>query len=384
MASNKTNIMMKSGTNYISLILTALALIYFQPLFPQGGNIQKDIKKILKKADEEAGYNYDDRKTLLDNYNDSVILENVTPHINNKDEKTRRFIYNIISAVALRTADSGSRIQAVELLTTGNYFVLGYKSWAKRLKQFKAADFNKNARHNITQKVTRNYTDEEISLYTDFLMADINKKRDYYSGLYEKKGFKKREVRKKTDSVIAVYRERQARFVRHKPPEQDVILLAGFLNLSDALYPILDIKNSKENNDKILKWTCSLALARMGVTDEIHYVVDRVKTLELNDDVTETLLPDLVYVRKPYAFTYLTEILNSDKKLCTSTNPYNSNHINCAYRALEYITPVIRDFPLKTGPGGDLDTDNYPQALFTAREWFKENKNTYILKTDVY
>lgn len=169
-----------------------------------------------------------------------------------------------------------------------------------------------------------------------------------------------------------------------QPPHyKRIIKLVGFLGVpayEPQLREVLD-------NDSTLKaserWAVHLALARLGNQQSLNYCVNKVGSLVVNDDVVYELLPDLVYIRQPQAINYLVEVLNSDEKKCSSPDPDSDMKFVCGYRVMEFLAPVIKDFPLKTKASGDIDGYPYPEALKIARQWFEENK-TYELVTERY
>jgi hypothetical protein len=84
------------------------------------------------------------------------------------------------------------------------------------------------------------------------------------------------------------------------------------------------------------------------------------------------------------AYDYLITVLNDDTKNCMSPNPNSGAQIVCGYRVMEFLAPVIANFPLKTYEGiNQIKTDNYQAALETARAWFKENPD-YKIKDDTF
>ena len=120
-----------------------------------------------------------------------------------------------------------------------------------------------------------------------------------------------------------------------------------------------------------IKWNSLLALARLGDNNALNIVLEKVKKAGVNDDVVDALFPDLIYTQQRRAFDYLVSVLYSDDANCQSPDPESSSTMNCACRVIEMLAPIIKDFPLKVEPGGDLATDNYLSALITVRDWFK-------------
>ena len=159
--------------------------------------------------------------------------------------------------------------------------------------------------------------------------------------------------------------------------------LAGYVGepaYAEALQNLLlQPKLSKKD-----KWAVQLALARMGNPEMLARVVARVKSVPVNDDMVYEAAPALVYVRQPASMAYLFEIMMSDNRNCESANPDSDEKILCAYRVLEFIAPVIKDFPLELDESGDLDVKDYPAALQTARSWYDGHQNSYTLIKDTF
>ena len=126
-----------------------------------------------------------------------------------------------------------------------------------------------------------------------------------------------------------------------------------------------------------------LALARMGDNYALEDVLKRIRKLPVNDDVVYQVFPDLVYTRQRATFDVLLQALNSDETNCESANAEVERKIPCAYRVMEMLAPAIQSYPLKVDESGDIDTNDYTEALKTVRDWFRANGN-YIIRTDSY
>lgn len=165
-------------------------------------------------------------------------------------------------------------------------------------------------------------------------------------------------------------------------PHLDVLLrLAGYLEMHDQRGKINDIVNS--NTAFKNKWAARLALARMGDGSAIQYIMGKLSNAPVNDDMIYDVVPDLVYSRQKEIFSYLVQLINSDKAECQSANPDSEQKILCGYRVMEYISPAIQNFPLKVDESGDLDVTDYTTALTTVRSWFTQNP-AYVILMDSY
>lgn len=164
-----------------------------------------------------------------------------------------------------------------------------------------------------------------------------------------------------------------------------IFKLAGYLELKDQAQLIKSaIELQQPPLDAYDRWAGYLALARMGDQQVLDMILNRIRTFGVNDDVVDQIFPDLAYTRSYRAINYLEEIIYSDKEQCRSANPDSSEKINCAYRVIEILSPLIQDYPIALDVTGSLDTDDYKKALDTIRAWFKERGGTYEVKRDKF
>jgi len=158
------------------------------------------------------------------------------------------------------------------------------------------------------------------------------------------------------------------------------VLLAGFLGLESELRQLLTAKVLP----KTLQQTIHFALIRCGDEAQLQKMMQKVRTIPVNDDFVYQLVPLLVYTRKKDVTDYLLELVQKEDQHCTPADAETSGNINCAYRIMEYLAPVIRDFPLKLDVSGDLVVDDYSKALALVRAWITEQKAAYVLELTTY
>lgn len=158
------------------------------------------------------------------------------------------------------------------------------------------------------------------------------------------------------------------------------VLLAGFLNQERQLRQLL----MEEALPKTLQQTVRFALIRCGDEPLLQKLMQKVRTIPVNDDFVYQLVPLLVYTRQKVVTDYLLELIQKEDLGCTPADAETPGAINCAYRIMEYLAPVILDFPLKIEPSGDLLVSDYPKALALVRTWILERKETYILELTAY
>ena len=158
----------------------------------------------------------------------------------------------------------------------------------------------------------------------------------------------------------------------------NMLRVAGYLNISDIMGVIKE-KISSGMLSRKEKWTAYLVLARLGDGNAIDYCLNEVKKLKISNNLVYDILPDLVYTHQRKCFDYLIEIIQNNEPLCESANPEAPGKILCGYRVMEYLAPVVENFPLKTSISGDIIAKDYKQALKETREWFKKHPDYKII-----
>jgi hypothetical protein len=165
---------------------------------------------------------------------------------------------------------------------------------------------------------------------------------------------------------------------------KDLILLAGFIGDASCRSTLEGLAYSPSSGQRRLQWHAGLSLSRMGDNNAMNWCLSQIDRIGINDDVTYELLPGLIYTRQRRMFEYLVTALNSDEQLCSSSNPDSDASILCGYRVMEYLAPVVKGYPLKQLPSGDIDTKDYHKALLSARDWFAKRKGEYEILKDTF
>lgn len=162
-------------------------------------------------------------------------------------------------------------------------------------------------------------------------------------------------------------------------PYYDRLLrLAGFLNLQEQA-TLIRQKLADGSFSKTERWAARLALARLGDETVLSAMLDKLDQVPVSEDLIYEVGPDLIYTRQKAAFDFLVSLLQSEEANCLSADPDATQKIACGYRVMELFPGVVQDFPLEAGPSGDLITDNYREALLTARTWFEERGDEYTI-----
>jgi hypothetical protein len=160
-----------------------------------------------------------------------------------------------------------------------------------------------------------------------------------------------------------------------------LIKLIGYLNLKEQKTKLEEMISSNASAGD--KWACYLALARMGETFAIDFILDKVKNAEVNDKLIYGVVPDLVYTKQKVIFDYLVSVINLDTPTCQSANPDSNAKILCGYRVMEEIAPAIKSYPVAVDDFGDLKVTDYEKALVDVRQWFAANPN-YEINSNIY
>jgi len=164
--------------------------------------------------------------------------------------------------------------------------------------------------------------------------------------------------------------------------KSELIRLIGFVDGPEAIEPLNQFSDPK--NSQSIRWSSLLAMSRLGDANATNSLLQRSKNLKVSDEVVGQLFPDLVYTRQKQIFDYVIEILMSDQANCHSADNDNPTSILCGYRIMEQLAPVIKDYPLTLDVSGDVKTDDYKKSLASVRQWFKQNKDIYIIDNSTY
>ncbi len=159
------------------------------------------------------------------------------------------------------------------------------------------------------------------------------------------------------------------------------IMLAGFIrNCSAVEQSLFQYKSHKRNYQAV-----KLAQVRCGDKARLNNLMKNIKKMPVDDKFVYRVMPLLIYVRQKEATDYLMDWVMSDKKGCTPAGPDVPGRIPCAYRIIEALAPVVKDFPVKVDPlTGEMDVGDYTEGLKIVRNWIRKNKNSYTLIKDVY
>lgn len=157
-------------------------------------------------------------------------------------------------------------------------------------------------------------------------------------------------------------------------------LLAGWLGRLDTLAkvpPAYRRSLSDQNN-------YDMAMLRAGAPAQVARLQKLLDQLEVDDKFVYGLGPALLYTKRREVVDFFFGEILVDQRNCTVADAHTAGSINCAYRLLEMIAPLLQNFPLQLRTSGDLATDDYPAALEIAREWIRNHRNDYLIVTETF
>jgi hypothetical protein len=207
--------------------------------------------------------------------------------------------------------------------------------------------------------------------------------KDYDSGIVGScldwlSSFSKADFSKNAKDSISVLLERETAHY------DKLLKIVGFLDLKEKAELIRNMLANNRIRSEKNRWAAHLALARLGEQNEINYILFKIEKLQLNDNVVYNIFPDIIYTRCKPLFEYMIDVLQSNEENCFSANPESTEKIICGYRVMEYLAPVIEDYPIEIDKWGDIIVEDYPEALQLVRIWFTEKNNNYKIKNDTY
>jgi hypothetical protein len=120
-----------------------------------------------------------------------------------------------------------------------------------------------------------------------------------------------------------------------------------------------------------VRWSCMLALARLGDKESINEILSKVSSKEIDNRMIYVYYPDLIYTRQRKLYDFLIERMMDKKAMCNSANPNTSVKIDCGYRIAEMLAPAIKDFPQRS------NSKTAKKWLETSRKWCKKQNGKY-------
>ena len=148
-----------------------------------------------------------------------------------------------------------------------------------------------------------------------------------------------------------------------------VMKLVGYLDMVRGQEVMIANLLAEDKLSTYERWGSYVALARLGEPNAVSYLSRRLQGIEVNDDIIYDVFPDLAYTRQREVVDIIVQTVMSDDTECSSANNDSDATILCAYRAMEFLPGVIEEFPWQRDITGDLEVDNYEEALTQIRQW---------------
>lgn len=161
----------------------------------------------------------------------------------------------------------------------------------------------------------------------------------------------------------------------------NILKLAGHLELEVTEQLKALVSDTQLSNQ--YRFQAQLALARTGDEQSINHITNRLNSVEINDRFVYRMVPQLVYTRQKPIIDFLVEVIQSDELNCYSANPNSDGKILCGYRVMEYLAPIIVDFPIPLDEFGEPDIKDYLAALEEVRAWFDIHPDYEIRVGDI-
>ncbi|MEL6356595.1 MAG: hypothetical protein AAFQ37_06625 [Bacteroidota bacterium] len=159
-----------------------------------------------------------------------------------------------------------------------------------------------------------------------------------------------------------------------------LMLLAGYLQMGEALRNMPTDLYSTEK----LRRSHGLALVRAGDERKTQQLVRKIKRMPYDDTFTYDLVPLLIYTHSRPVYDHLIELILEANNNCKPADPHAEGAIDCGYRLMEYLAPVLVDYPFKVGSSGDLEVDDYRAALDEVRTWLRRHRKDYQIVTNQF
>ncbi len=296
-------------------------------------------------------------------------------------------------------------------LTSNHLFSQDAEDYLKRTVKgkstgsFKKAWFSSADSIKHVLKTASKYTDHEkyeVRYVAYQLLARAGKKSDVEKmrvkavdqlivGMQDKNA----SIKKRTAKSLQAFKQydfskkakrKLGEIIKLKNTDPKTLLLAGWIGERSYIKTLDSIQNQKPKTNLARKqqWAATLASARLYDQKAVNKIKGLLEKRTIDSRILDAIGKDIIYTHHPELYDILIKVLQSDEKNCFSPNPDASQKIMCAYQVMELLAPAIDGFPIGLNRWGELETDNYEQALETCRKWFYEHMGDYTIKTDQF
>lgn len=161
--------------------------------------------------------------------------------------------------------------------------------------------------------------------------------------------------------------------------KKDYILLAGFLGASTPVDAL-----ARQSLSSAEKQAINLARVRMGNDAKRANLLKNIARYPVDDEFVYTVVPLLVYTRQREVIDFIWQQVVTENLACSPADAETGGRIDCAARLVEYLAPIIEDFPIEHDAEGNLLTTDYAKAIAEIRRWYAVHSADYRIITDTY
>jgi hypothetical protein len=162
------------------------------------------------------------------------------------------------------------------------------------------------------------------------------------------------------------------------------VLLVGFLGLSEEKAYLENhivglrgnfLSDYSQNEINKLDFAAHLALARMGETEHVDYVIRKIMAMP-EGDILRKRIETLSFIKHPKAVEIMFDYLLMDKQMQDATGeerPY-ANYV------IPYIYKSVKEFPIKKDGWFGYSEEEIAEA----RNWVKAHRNDYKINSKLW
>lgn len=161
--------------------------------------------------------------------------------------------------------------------------------------------------------------------------------------------------------------------------KKDYILLAGFMGKNALLDDLVG-----QSLTSAEKQALNLARVRVGNDLKRANLLKNIARYPVDDEFVYTVVPLLIYTRQREVIDFIWQQVVTENLACSPADAETSGRIDCAARLVEYLAPIIEDFPVDHDEEGNLLTQDYARAIAEIRRWYAVHSADYRIITNTY
>jgi hypothetical protein len=186
-------------------------------------------------------------------------------------------------------------------------------------------------------------------------------------------GFDKSDFSQATRDSIAI-------LLNIVPPQyKTLVKLCGYLEMKDQRQ-LLKLQLQSGRLSKRDAWSARISLCRLGDSNMMDEVLNKVRSLPVTIEAIDLLYPELIYTRQPEAIEYLVGQVLANSAKCDAPNPELRETLPCAIHIIRLLAPALSEFPIALDSNGDFATNDYSEIVSRVQDWLRQGK--YKIRTD--